>query len=268
MPHQPHDSPQKYFDLHRKRGAAENRIPYLASVSQFDDTVGDLMAMIDRRGLTKDTLFIFVVDNGWTPSKTRMKKNPKEFAHTHESKYSPFEDGLRTPILIRWDDHTQAATHEQLVSSVDLLPTVLAAIGKPEAITPLPGRSLWSAATGESQLEDQPVFGEIYPGDASSLGHPSRDIAYRWMRDGRMKLIVPQQQKGAAAWGGYLTNVALFDVVADPEERPICAAGSPGSGESHAHSTRRLVETGKRLRGAESARSFCNSQALILPHRA
>lgn len=224
LPHQPHDSPQKYFDLHRARGAAENRIPYLASVSQFDDTVGDLMAMIEQRGLTKDTLFIFVVDNGWTPSKTRMKKSPQEFAHTHESKYSPFEDGLRTPILIRWDGHTKAATHEQFVSSVDLLPTVLAAIGKPNAIASLPGRSLWSAAIGESKLEDQPVFGEIYPGDATRLGHPSRDIAYRWIRSGNFKLIVPS---GKSAWGDYLSETALFEVVADPDEKTDLAVGQP-----------------------------------------
>lgn len=227
LPHQPHDSPQKYFELHRKRGIAEHRIPYLASVSQFDDTVGELLTMIDQRGMTKNTLFIFVVDNGWTPSTERMKKNPQEFEHTHESKYSPFEDGLRTPILIRWDGHTKAETHEQLVSSVDLLPTVLAAIGKPNAITPLPGRSLWSAAIGESKLEDQPVFGEIYPGDASSLGHPSRDIAYRWIRSGHLKLIVPHSKKGKAAWGDYLTDIALFDVVADPDEKTNLAA-KPG----------------------------------------
>ena len=224
LPHQPHDSPQKYFDLHRERGAAENRIPYLASVSQFDDTVGELMAMIEQRGLTKDTLFIFVVDNGWTPGTERMKKSPQEFAHTHESKYSPFEDGLRTPILIRWDGQTKAATHEQLVSSVDLLPTVLAAIGKPNAIASLPGRSLWPAAIGESKLEDQPVFGEIYPGDATRLGHPSRDIAYRWIRSGNFKLIVPS---GKSAWGDYLSETALFDVVADPDEKTNLAARQP-----------------------------------------
>ena len=216
LPHQPHDSPQRYFDRHRQRGAAEHRIPYLASISQFDDTIGELMAMLDARGLTKDTLFVFVVDNGWTPGTTRMKKNPQEFEHTHESKYSPFEDGLRTPILIRWDGHTRAATHETLVSSVDLLPTVLEAIGQTAAAGAFSGRSLWSAAQGAAVLEERPVFGEIYPGDASGLGQPSRDIAYRWVRQGRLKLIVPNGKK---AWGDYLSSPALFDVVADPGEK-------------------------------------------------
>ena len=92
-------------------------------------------------------------------------------------------------------------------------------------IESLSGRSLWSAAIGETKLVVQPVFGEIYPGDASSLGHPSRDIAYRWIRAGRMKLIVPHPKKGKAAWGNYLTDIALFDVVADPGEKTNLASG-------------------------------------------
>lgn len=227
LPHQPHDSPQRYFDLYRGRDVPEHRLPYLASVSQFDDTVGQLMAMFDQRGLTGNTLFVFVSDNGWTPSTRRMKKSPKEFEHTEESKYSPFEDGLRTPILLRWDGHILPATHQELVSSVDLLPTVLDAIGKPDAIAALPGRSLLAAATGAAKLEARPVFGEIYPGDASSLGHPSRDIAYRWIREGDFKLIVPHRHGGKAPWGDYLTEPALFDVVHDPEEKRNLAADQP-----------------------------------------
>ena len=107
---------------------------------------------------------------------------------------------------------------------MEIFEDVLAAIGKPDAIAPLSGRSLWSAAIGESKLEDQPVFGEIYPGDASSLGHPSRDIAYRWIRSGNFKLIVPS---GKSAWGDYLSETALFDVVADPDEKTNLAARQP-----------------------------------------
>ncbi len=193
------------------------------------------MGMIERRGLTQDTLFVFIVDNGWTPGRQRMKKNPREFEHTHESKYSPFEDGLRTPILLRWDGHTRAATHEQLVGSVDLLPTVLDAIGRPAAAAAFAGRSLWPAAPGGAALEERPVFGEIYPGDASSLGHPSRDLAYCWVRAGRLQLIVPHARDGKPAWGGYLQEAALWDVVADPGEKSNLA-GKP----EHAADLKRL----------------------------
>lgn len=219
LPHQPHDAPPPYHQQHRDRGAAEHRVPYLASISQFDDTVGELMAMLSKRDLLKNTLIILCADNGWTPSTQRMKKSPQEFDHTHESKYSPFEDGLRTPILISLPGVVKAATHEQLVSSVDLFPTVLAAIGETQAVSDLPGRSLWATAKGESQLAAAPVYGEIYPGDASSLRHPERDIAYRWIREGDFKLIVPHLHQNQKPWGDFLGELALFNVVLDPEEK-------------------------------------------------
>ncbi len=227
LPHQPHDSPERYHELHRKRGAAGHRIPYLASISQFDDTVGVLMGMLEQRGLLKNTLVVLCSDNGWTPGTKPMKRSPQEFEHTHESKYSPFEDGLRTPVLLSLPGVVKPATHETPVSSVDLLPTVLEAAGLSNAITGLPGRSLWPAATGERALEHQPVFGEIYPGDASALRQPAGDVAYRWMREGDFKLIVPHAHRGKAPWGGYVDGPALFNLKDDPGERHNLAEMHP-----------------------------------------
>lgn len=227
LPHLPHDSPQRYHDLHRQRGAEAHRIPYLAAISQLDDTVGELMTMLEKRGLMHSTMIILCSDNGWTPGTKPSKKDPKEFEGTKESKYSPFEDGLRTPILISLPGKVKPATHEQPVSSVDLLPTVLEATGHAEAIPNLPGRSLWKATTGEAVLDSRPVFGEVYPGDAKSLGEPEKHIAYRWIRDGSFKLIVPHAQEGKAAWGGYLEKPALFDLSVDPGEKQNLAATHP-----------------------------------------
>jgi arylsulfatase A len=72
---------------------------------------------------------------------------------------------------------------------------------------------------GSKPLAARPVFGAIYPGDASSLGHPSRDVAYRWIRDGQFKLIVPHAESDQKPWGRYVHKTALFDVVADPCEQ-------------------------------------------------
>ncbi|MEN3943077.1 sulfatase-like hydrolase/transferase [Prosthecobacter sp. SYSU 5D2] len=227
LPHQPHDSPQRYFDLYKDKGIPAHKIPYLASISQFDDTVGELIAMIESRSLTKNTLIVFISDNGWTPDQKPDKNHPGEFLHTRESKYSPFEDGLRTPILIRWDGQVTPATHQQLVSSVDLLPTVLDALGSPDSIPGLPGRSLWPAAQGSAPLEDQPVFGEIYPGDATALSRPSKDIAYRWVRHGPLKLILPHPHQEKTAWRAYIKEVSLFDVVQDPQEKTNLAKSRP-----------------------------------------
>jgi uncharacterized sulfatase len=216
LPHQPHNSPERYHAPFREAGVAEHRIPYLASIHEFDDTVGQLMDLIETAGRTRDTLFVFVIDNGWTPSTRREKKRPQEFAHDAFSKRSPFEDGLRTPILLRWDGHIRPATHQVLISSVDLVPTILAATVLKGEMGELPGLNLMPAASGTQPLPDRPAFGEIYPGDASSLGQPSRDIAYRWVREGAFKLILTHGEK---PWGGYLSGPALFNVEKDPREK-------------------------------------------------
>ena len=221
LPHQPHDSPQKYFDLYRNQpDVAKHEIPYFASISQFDDTVGDLLDFVESRGLTKDTLFVFVTDNGWTPGTRRHRTQKDFFYHTKESKRSPFEDGLRTPILLSWPGVVKPATHEALVNSIDLVPTILSAMGRPGAIPDRPGADLMPSARGEAEPDaGRAVFGEIYPGDAASLRNPSRDIAYRWIRDGDFKLIVPHSQRDAKPWGGYLSKPALFNVAEDPAEK-------------------------------------------------
>ncbi len=224
LPHQPHDSPEEFYDRHQDRGMPPHRIPYLASISQFDATVGELVGMIEQRGLAASTLFVFVSDNGWTPSTKTNKQRPVEYSPIKESKYSPFEDGVRTPILLRWDGVISPATHPQPVSSIDLLPTVLDAAGRPDAIDDLPGHSLLPAAKGEAELPGGPVFGEIYPGDASELGHPEREVAYRWVRHGEFKLILPHRRQGKPAYNDYLDGPALFNVARDPGEKNNLAA--------------------------------------------
>jgi arylsulfatase A len=219
LPHQPHDSPQRFYDLYRDvAGLPAHQVPYYAAISQFDDTVGQLIGEIERRGLAADTLFVLCTDNGWTADTRRERSRPEEFAHTRESKRSPFEDGLRTPILFRRDGHVQPATHDALASSVDIVPTLLAALGLEGRIDGLPGTNLWPVLRGEARAPTRPVFGEIYPGDATVLERPSRDIAYRWVREGGWKLIVPHAHGDAPPWGGYLTQPALFHVADDPRE--------------------------------------------------
>jgi uncharacterized sulfatase len=220
LPHVPHDAPEEFFA--RYRGRAEipaHRIPYYASISQFDDTVGDLVDFVEQRGLAADTVFVFVVDNGWTPDPDRFITARNEWDHTRRSKRSPFEDGLRTPILIRWDGRIRPQTLEGLVSSIDVLPTLLAAAVVDPGPVALPGLNLLPSASGDAELSSgRAVFGEIYPGDATLLGNPAGDVAYRWVRQRNLKLIVPQSHNDVPAWNRYLSKPALFDVASDPDE--------------------------------------------------
>lgn len=209
LPHQPHDSPEQFYDIAESTpGIEPHEIPYFASIAQFDETVGELVRFVEENADTANTVFVFVSDNGWSPSTRPQKGREQEFAHTRTSKRAPFDEGVRSPILVRWDGTIEPGERTELVSSIDIVPTLLHLAGAdPEG---LPGIDLTDPLDAE-----RAVFGAIYPGDASRLGEPERDVAYRWVRQGDYKLIVPQ---GDNAWGGYLEKPALFNVVVDPGE--------------------------------------------------
>jgi arylsulfatase A len=212
LPHEPHNAPEQFYEPYKGRDVPEHYLDYYASCTQFDHTVGELIAYLTAKGLAENTIFVLVSDNGWTPDAKKPHKGG--YRHTRRSKRSPFEDGLRTPILFRWDGRILPGKHQELVSSVDIVPTLLAAAAIDSS--KLPGEDLLPALTGSAELDaNRAVFGEIYPGDASSLGNPERDLAYRWVRQGAYKLIVPE---GANPWGNYLKSAALYDVAGDPRE--------------------------------------------------
>ncbi|MCA9137770.1 MAG: sulfatase-like hydrolase/transferase [Planctomycetales bacterium] len=216
LPHLPHDSPRRFFELYDDSVPDHDRA-YYAACSQFDETVGELINRVQQHTTPRKTLFVFVVDNGFRPDADSPMADGFGYNYTRRSKRSPFEDGLRTPILFALSGQTRPATHQMLCSSVDIMPTVLEACQIDISPT-LSGRSLWKTATAQGTQEPRPVFGEIYPGDASVLNNPSADIAYRWVRDGDFKLIVPHLRDGKA-WGDYVRTPELYNLRDDPKEQ-------------------------------------------------
>jgi len=210
LPHTPHDSPERYQQLYDEDSIPEHKRAYYAAITQFDDTVGKLVHMIESRNLARNTLFVFVVDNGFEPRVERPSQ------YTKQSKRSPFEPGIRTPILLRFDGRISPGTREGLVSSLDLYPTALSVAGA-ESVTSGPGINLMPSATSTKKgiSLDRVVFGEIYPGDASVLGKPASDVSYLWIRLGSFKLIRPVSDP---PWNNYVSSDQLFDLSSDPSE--------------------------------------------------
>ncbi|NND98075.1 MAG: sulfatase-like hydrolase/transferase [Pirellulaceae bacterium] len=219
LPHTPHDAPAEFRELFSdRRDVKAHEKPYFAAIAQFDQTVGHVLKVLDHHHLSANTLVVFLVDNGWRPDPSRFVASRQEWDHTKTSKRAPFESGLRTPILFCWPDQSATRTHSGLVSSVDIVPTILAAAEIQTEID-FPGKNLWPTISGGEPTDTQrAVFGEIYPGDASVLGNPSRDVAYRWVRHKHLKLIIPHKHGKKSAWNDYLDGPALYDVVTDPDE--------------------------------------------------
>jgi uncharacterized sulfatase len=204
MPHTPFDPPERHRRTYADVAVHPHVRLYYAMCSWFDETVGELLSFLDDKGLTDSTLVIFVIDNGWITSETSPTP---QFAP--KSKRSPYEMGTRTPILVRWPGHVPPGERVELVSSVDIVPTILAAAGIDDPKTPLPGANLLPICSGEERLSRKAVFGAIFEHDASRLDHPASDLLYRWVRMDRFKLMDARAPSSADHF---------FDLERDPRE--------------------------------------------------
>src|SRR5262249_6521561 len=145
-----------------------------------------LLDHLDRDPLRENTLVLFVVDNGWIQETGDVRTTRGNFAP--RSKLSPYDGGLRTPVLVRWPGHTRAGRYEDLVSTIDFAPTILAAWGL--ARSPgMPGLSFLETAGGKGKLSREAVFGEIYLHTAVNIEQPALNLTHRWVRAGDWKLI-------------------------------------------------------------------------------
>jgi uncharacterized sulfatase len=152
-----------------------------------------------------------------------------------------------------------------LASSIDLFPTMLAALGI-SAEKPLPGVNLLDerAVAGRKH-----VFGECFTVRSLALNDPAANLLWRWATDGKWELIVPRtyQATGVLATipqDAYLgrdlrrTLVAaqpmLFDLPADPYEANDLAASHPEMVEAMMHGLDALWKPKLRSVQAQSGR--------------
>ena len=140
---------------------------YYNEVLRLDAGVGLLLDRLERSGHADDTLVLFVGDHG------------PPFAR---GKTTCYEAGLRVPFLVSWPGVSKPMRSRAMVSTVDLLPTILDAAG---AETPegLHGRSLRPVVSGAAADWREYLAAEFHYHGARPF-YPRRAI-----RDQRYKLI-------------------------------------------------------------------------------
>jgi uncharacterized sulfatase len=201
LPHDPHNPPAKYLERMRPLAPSETVAKYWAMVEWFDATVGELMQSVESRGLSQNTIFVYVTDNGWIQDPEKPRYAPK-------SKQSPYEGGVRTPMMIRWPGKIQPTDSPEFAHSIDIVPTLLKALEIPLPAG-LPGIDLLDE---QARKDRKVVFGECFTHNANDLDDPKANLRWRWAVQGQWKLIVPNQ---AIERDG---KNELYDLVADPLE--------------------------------------------------
>jgi len=146
-PHVPSEAPAKYLDRFKEVKDEKRRVG-LAMVSAVDDGIGEIRARLRKHGLDQNTLIVFIGDNG-APTKPTAWNGSLNDPLVGE-KGMVTDGGVRVPFLAAWPAGLpKGAVYEKAVSSLDVLPTALAACGsKPKAEDKLDGVSLLPFLTG------------------------------------------------------------------------------------------------------------------------
>jgi arylsulfatase A-like enzyme len=197
--HVPLQSTDAYLDRFRAIEPRPRRT-YAAMLAAMDDAVGLVAGKLEAEGLDRDTLVVFLSDNGGHPAANAARNDP-----LRDQKSTVFEGGIRVPFVVKWTGHIPAGrVYSEPVTSLDILPTALAAAGiAPPPRLSLDGVDLLPYLTSRT---DRPPHETLY----WRYGH------HRAIRHGRWKLTMPA---GAPA--------GLYDLSTDVAESKDLSAAHP-----------------------------------------
>jgi len=94
---------------------------YLGLVTLVDQSIGAILACLERCGLTEHTIVVHTSDHGDSLG-----------AHHLFGKETMFEEATRVPFLVRLPGQTRGKTIQQPISHIDFVPTLLELLGQPK----------------------------------------------------------------------------------------------------------------------------------------
>ncbi len=91
---------------------------YYGTISHIDDEVGAILKTLEDTGLAENTIVVFVSDHG-----------DQMLEHGLTGKNVFFEGSVRVPFMMRYPGHIETGPRDELVMSIDLLPTLFELCG-------------------------------------------------------------------------------------------------------------------------------------------
>ena len=195
--HAPAQAPRD--EIKNQTGDA-TRDTLMAMIKHLDDGVGRIVGTLKREQIFDNTLLVFLTDNGGAKNMHANNAPLRGF------KQQDYEGGIRVPFTVSWPAQLKGGTTcDVLVSSIDLLPTALAAAGLPSPTKkPLDGKNMLPALKGEVDTLHEHLYWS------------SGGARAKWaVRSGRWKLV------------GVKRKVELFDLEMDIGESTDLAKRHP-----------------------------------------
>lgn len=224
-PHGPFDEPptRELFEQFRARLPNDDkptRAAFYAMIKNVDNNIGRLLNTLEETGIDKETIVIFLTDNGPAGGGTA-----KPF---RGAKGQTYEGGIRTVCFLRWPGHIEAGSEVNFTTAhIDLMPTILDFCGveNPKGVK-LDGRSARPLIPEKDTLKTQ--------------GWPDRHLFLQWHRgnvpqryyrfaaidpQGRWKLLSMTNPNGRGSKNE--PQFELYDLVNDRSETTNVAGQHP-----------------------------------------
>ena len=153
---------------------------YLATVQSVDESVGRVLAYLDKAGLARNTVLIYTSDQGFFLGD-----------HGMFDKRFMYEESIRMPFLVRWPAGIRAGTKSDALGlNIDFAPTFLELAGLPTPAD-MQGRSLLPVLRGQTPRDWRTAMYYRYyhdPGDHNTRLHygvrtRTHKLIYFWKKD-------------------------------------------------------------------------------------
>jgi arylsulfatase A-like enzyme len=189
--HLPFDKDQRFFSKYIDAGLTETEAKYASLIEGMDKSLGDIMDWLQNKKIDKNTIIIFMSDNGGLSMAPRSgvafsRNNPLK-----SGKGSVCEGGIREPMLVKWPGVIKQGTvTDQYLIIEDFFPSILqmAGIQKYKTVQTIDGKSFVPVLKNKNYLDTTRSLVWHYPNKWLQQGGPG--ISYKSaIRQGKWKLV-------------------------------------------------------------------------------
>lgn len=158
-------APEQYVARYRDQGVNERLAKYFGAVTCMDDAIGAIRAELVKRGQDRNTLVLFLSDNGGSGN---GGNTPLQGA-----KATMWEGGLRVPFIARWPGNLPSGkVTDEFLTTLDVLPTLTRIAGATsDPDIKLDGFDILPVLKGETASPREEMFWQRRSDKAARVGN-------------------------------------------------------------------------------------------------
>ncbi len=210
-PHTPLDVPAEYLERFQGKDLKERVARVYAMMENLDWNIGRILEHLKRNNLEKNTIVIFMSDNGPIGSFMGPPETWRYNAGLRDQKFTIYEGGVRSRFFLRWPGELEPKQIDNIAAHIDVLPTLLDLCKVNGKTLPLDGKSLMPLLDNSPQTTwpDRMLFMNYSLQGLDSTNPYPGGMA----RSERYKMV---------------NGVELYDLANDPGEKENIADKMPG----------------------------------------